>query len=328
MVEKNIEEKQQKSGKLKKTVRLFLVMIVLGAGCIGVWKNPQWIEKIKDLFDNKPKVDVYQQQIDVLTRQISVMNNQMKKFQQKTNMALSELNIPDLSPLYEKIAMIEKMNMNVIDSKADVATVLGVVSRMDKAEHKLDKLSAVTNDSALTLTAVMLVKDKAEQGGNFEYEAGVLKQIVADNPNLKKYAEEMEVIAKKGIVSELSLIKSFDEIYLSVLAMQKENFSKNWKERISDKLNEFVKIKKTNVIEPEFKEDKDWENIKNLVDGGKLYEAAEAIKSLEKAKLPDDASIIKWIDNVNNRLEFYALINALSAQSLATMKVNFLKNIN
>ena len=236
--------------------------------------------------------------------------------------------MPDLSPLYEKIAMIEKMNMNVIDSKADVATVLGMVTRMDKAEHKLDKLSAITNDSALTLTATMLVKDRAEQGGSFEYEAGVLYQIVADNPNLKRYAIEMQKIAKTGISSELDLVRSFGEIYLSILNAQKEDFSKNWKERISDKFNELVKIKKTNAEEPKFEADGGLLNIKNLVDNGQLYEAAEKIKSMSNDKWLNNPKLAEWVVNVENRLNFYALINSISAQSLATMKVNFLKNLN
>lgn len=44
---------------------------------------------------------------------------------------------------------VEKTNLNVIDSKADVATVLGLLTRVDKLEDKLDKMAKVTDEGAL-----------------------------------------------------------------------------------------------------------------------------------------------------------------------------------
>ena len=324
---KNIENKPVGTSRVSKIiVRLFVVLILVVAG-YGVWKYPNLIEYSKSWFVSKPQIDVYQSQIDELKRQVSNLNNQLQMVEGKTSTALSQVKAPNLAPLYDKIAMIEKINMNVIDSKADVSTVLGVVTRMDKAEHKLDKLSAITDDSALTLTAAMLVKDAAEREVGFEYEAGVLSQIVSDNPALKNTAVQIEKFAKTGLVSELKLIKSFDVIYTSILNVQKEDFNKNWKERLTNKLHEIVKVKKTNADEPTFVADKKLENIKAMVDNGQLSEALSELEGSSGDAWISNPQLQGWMAKVKSREEFLSLINSITAQSLASMKVKFLKGM-
>ena len=217
------------------------------------------------------------------------------------------------------------MNLNVIDSKADVATVLGVVTRMDKAEQKLDKLTAVTDDSALVLTGVLLVKDSAERGGNFEYEVEVLSNIAANNPQMAKEVQKLVSFAKDGISSELELVKEFDVIYADLLDKQKTDFDKTWKERLNTKLSEIVQIKKTNEKAPEFSADKNFENIKQYVDAGELFKAASLLVLPENQEWMQNEALQQWVKKVQAREDFYDLIEDLSASSLAALKVNFLK---
>lgn len=65
----------------------------------------------------------------------------------------------------------------MIDSKADVATVLGIITRLDKIEERLDTLAKISDDGALVLTATMMVKESSENGTNFAYEAEILQQL-------------------------------------------------------------------------------------------------------------------------------------------------------
>ena len=327
MPKNNMEDKSVKTFSVTKFIFRTSVVCVLVAVGYGAWKYPVAIEKAKSLFVSEPEVDVYQPQLDVINGKINAMNSQLQFIEKKINASLSQIKAPDLSPLYDKIAMIEKMNVNVIDSKADVATVLGVVTRMDKAEHKLDKLSAVTDDSALVLTATMLVKDAAEKGNGFEYEAGVLTQILSDNPELKTYAVQVEKFAKNGVQSELNLVKSFDNIYAEILNEQKEDFNQNWKERLTNKFNEFVKIKKTNTEDAKFVADAGLEKIKSLVDNGQLYVAAEELDKLSNDVWTKNQKLQEWAMRVKSRKEFLNLINSITAKSLAAMKVKFLKNM-
>ena len=313
-----IEEEKVKRGSFKKALIKLLVLFILAAAAYGAWKNPALIDKAKGLFSSQPKVDVYQQQIDALTMQI-------QSLQQQLAVTKAQIKMPDLSAFDERIKGIEKMNLNVIDSKADVATVLGVVTRMDKAEQKLDKLTAVTDDSALVLTGVLLVKDSAERGGNFEYEVEVLSNIAANNPQMAKEVQKLVSFAKDGISSELELVKEFDVIYADLLDKQKTVFDKTWKERLNTKLSEIVQIKKTNEKAPEFSADKNFENIKQYVDAGELFKAASLLMLPENQEWMQNEALQQWVKKVQAREEFYDLVEDLSASSLAALKVNFLK---
>ena len=313
-----IEEEKTKRGSFKKALIKLLVLLILAAAAYGLWKNPALIDKAKNLFSSQPKEDVYQQQIDALTMQ-------MQSLQQQLAVTKAQIKMPDLSAFDERIKGIEKMNLNVIDSKADVATVLGVVTRMDKAEQKLDKLTAVTDDSALVLTGVLLVKDSAERGGNFEYEVEVLSNIAADNPQMAKEVQNLVPFAKDGISSELELVKEFDVIYADLLDKQKTDFDKTWKERLNTKLSEIVQIKKTNEKAPEFSADKNFENIKQYVDAGELFKAASLLMLPENQEWMQNEALQQWVKKVQAREDFYDLIEDLSASSLAALKVNFLK---
>ena len=313
-----IKEGKVKRGSFKKALIKLLVLFILAAAAYGAWKNPALIDKAKGLFSSQPKVDVYQQQIDALTMQI-------QSLQQQLAVTKAQIKEPDLSAFDERIKGIEKMNLNVIDSKADVATVLGVVTRMDKAEQKLDKLTAVTDDSALVLTGVLLVKDSAERGGNFEYEVEVLSNIAANNPQMAKEVQKLVSFAKDGISSELELVKEFDVIYADLLDKQKTVFDKTWKERLNTKLSEIVQIKKTNEKAPEFSADKNFENIKQYVDAGELFKAASLLMLPENQEWMQNEALQQWVKKVQAREEFYDLVEDLSASSLAALKVNFLK---
>ncbi len=311
------EDSRRPGGFRRFMIKLLILVVLAGAG-YGMWKYPQLWDQLKGAFERTPKEDVYQQQIDAL-------NLRIQRLQQELAATSARIREPNLSGIEAKIAGIEKMNLNVIDSKADVATVLGVVTRMDKAEQKLDKLSAVTDDSALILTGIMLVKDSAERGGSFEYEAEVLNNIVNDNPQMKQKAAGLEVFAKDGIASERQLIQEFNVIYDTLLKEQKNDFDKTWKERLNSKLNEIVQIKKVNAEVPAFTADKSLENIRQYVEKGNLSKAASELLLPQNQEWMKNPALQEWVKKVQNRQDFYDLIRSMSASSLAVMKVNFLK---
>lgn len=316
--EVTVETPQKSYGLKRFAIKLAAAVVIVGAG-YGMWKNPALIEQVRSAFERQPKEDVYQRQLDALTARMQRLQQQMAAV---SSQAMRE---PDLSAIEEKISGIEKMNLNVIDSKADVATVLGVVTRMDKAEQKLDKLSAVTDESALILTGVMLVKDSAERGGSFEYEVEVLSNIVGDNPKMKEKTARLEKFAKDGIVPERQLSKEFAAIYASLLKKQKKDFDKTWKERLNSKLNEIVQIKRVNAEAPEFSADKGLEQVLQLVEEGNLTKAAAELEQPQNAEWMKDAELQEWVAKVKNRDDFYDIIRSMSASSLAVMKVKFLK---
>ena len=138
------KEKQSVSEETKETLKktkfgkFALLLVILVVGGYGVWKNPQVLQKMKSFFAVQETKDMYQVQINTL-------NSQMHSLQQQLALLASQIKEPDLSKVYERFDAIEKMNLNVISSKADVATVLGLVTRVDKNERKSIPLEYFTS---------------------------------------------------------------------------------------------------------------------------------------------------------------------------------------
>lgn len=316
---------ESKPSTMKHVIYKLGLAVVLVVAGYGLWKNPQVVDKtvvivrswMSTSTPDKTEVDK-QMLINNLQQQVNNLQNEMNDLKNRPQNQ-------DFNQFNEKFAALEKTNLNIIDSKADVATVLGLLTRVDKTEQKIDTMAKVTDEGALILTAAMLVKDSAEQGGSFEYEAEVLQQIAENNTNVK---ESIAVIVKnsaQGIKSRPLLMSEFKAIYKKILQEQKEAFDKNWKDRINSKINEIIKVKNTKKDVPEFEADKSLQAIKRLVEAGNLANAIELIQRPENSTLLANESLKNWVSEAKARIEFDKALSKISAGSLAIMKVNFIK---
>jgi SOS-response transcriptional repressor LexA len=134
---------------------------------------------------------------------------------------------PDFSAMQQRIDNIEHISVNTIKSKADVDTVLGLIVRMDNVEGRVADLAKVTNKTALILTATMLVKDAAERGGSFVYEAEVLSELAAGNYKIDKEITIINKVAPNGINSKEELQHKF---YMCPVYGQISAGQPNWAE--------------------------------------------------------------------------------------------------
>lgn len=307
--------------KLKKVLWKSLFLAVIAGGIYVLAVKPELRQKGGDFLGSLwgEKVD-YQAQINRLNMQITDLNAQINKVVQ------AQQNV-DLSYVDEKISNIEKLNRTIIDSKADVATILGLITRMDKAEEKLDTMNKVADDSALILTATMLVKDSAERGGNFEYEIEVLEELTKGTPKFKEPVATMAKYAATGIYTADKLKQQLEDIYNKMLKEQKAAFEKTWKDRLNSKLGELVQIKRVNENAPKFKGDSMLEAVKTALDGD-LKSAMKELEKPENAEKLKITALAEWLKNVEANYEFNAAVNRISAASLAIMKVKFLKKTN
>lgn len=325
MVEKKEPQTTSESaGRHWKSAFFKLILLVLLAGAAyGLWKNPQIVSQIRSAI-SAPEEKTQEQ---TLRQQVFVLQSQIQELQNHVRMLGSGVpgSAEQFAAMNDKIAAIEKTNLNVIDSKADVATVLGLLTRVDKHEQQIDKLAKVTDSSALTLTAVLLVKDSAERGGNYEYEMEVLQQIAGDEPRFRESLKEMEKYSAQGIASQEQLKKEFAAIYKHMLKAQKDEFDQTWQDRINTKLSEIVQIKRVNGEKPKFEADAGLEKIRQDVETGRLPEAVNELKLPANAGLLQNAALKAWLQKAEARLSFYQAVAKISAGSMAIMKVKFLK---
>ena len=139
------------SVKFKKGIKIAVFAAVVAGAGYGLWKNPQVAEQVKNWLGTSAAAEEKENETAVLREEVRDLRVQLNNLQRQF------YEQQDNSVLMEKFANLERYNLNVINSKADVAAVLGLVMRMDKAEQKLEAVAGATDRGALVLTAAMLV---------------------------------------------------------------------------------------------------------------------------------------------------------------------------
>ncbi len=299
------------------------VLLVVVAAGYGLWQKPEVISQAKSFVaafrdaSNAVSNEQLKTEIEALNRRLTVAESENQLLKNR----LESFNATDLTTFNERFSALEKNNLNIIDSKADVATVLGLVTRVDKAETRLDNMAKITDKGALILTAAMLVKEAADEGASFTYEAEVLKQIAEGDQRVKAPVEEIAALAEEGIVSKKYLQSRFSGIYDALLAEQE----KTWKDRLNSQLGKIIKVKKTKAPDKEFEADKGLEKVKSLVAAGDLAKAAQELALPENKKFMEDKALADWYRQLQNKLAFDQAVRRISTSSLVMMKVNFIK---
>lgn len=318
-------------------VRIVIWLFVLGV-LYGLWRNPQIVTNMVDFVTTQTateeSVDGTVAAENDLYREVALLQNQVAQLRaQLDSQTLTGNEVADLSRFDEKLSAIEKQNLNVIDSKADVATVLGVITRLDKIEERLDTLAKISDDGALVLTATMMVRESADNGTSFIYEAEILQQLAKHDSDIKNEVETISRYAREGIKSQNCLIREFETIYrrLAKVKTIQSMEGKSWKEILNIKLNEVVKVKRVNDLaspQNEKEEDDSFDLINNLVKNGDFRQALDELHQLNNPVFTEDTALKQWMEQAQARVNFNQAVANISAHSLALMKVNNLKSNN
>lgn len=265
--EKPAAEKMPKVGvsKLKLFVWLVVILAVIGAAAYpqAVKKAYVYLEELhrRNAVQEPDPLETLRQEVGSLQRQLADMRYRLEN--QAPTTANVMIDDESLAEMKDRLNAIEKQNLNVIDSKADVALVLGLLTRMDKAEAQMGRLAKISDDGALILSATMMIKEAAAKGEPFAYEAEVLDLLARGDEKISQPVAEIVKYAPQGIKSKKTLTDGFNKIYAELLEQQKEEFAKTWKDRLNSKLNEIIKVKRVKEEAPEFEEDKVLEKAKN-----------------------------------------------------------------
>ena len=245
-----------------------IVLGIIGYGAYWLYQNPEsWQKYLQTNIEKEEQKQLINDKLEQLQNQIVSLHEQLRNIPK-----------PDVSEFEQKVASLEKQNLNVIDSKADASIVLGMLTRVDKLENRLDKLSKISDDGALILSAAMLVKQAAEENSDFIYEAEVLNQLTPATASIKKDVALISEYARDGVPSQIDLTKKFKEIYAASTIPNDES-SKDWKERLNDKLNEYIKINKVGETNIKITQTNPMEDLAVLVADGQIKNAVKLIES-------------------------------------------------
>lgn len=331
----NTQQSEVKNSKLKKAVKKTFTFVVILAVLAGsgwyLYKNPQLL----NIKTNSAKVD----KIAALEARIQSLQNQLTILQEGTFSGVSKQeftafkndSLNTLTALNKKIENVADINNEIIDAKASNATVLGVVSRLDSLEKKVNSFGRVSTRGALVLTAALLVKDSADSNRPFVYEAEVLRNL-AQGTNMEAPAEVISSLSTQGIFSKEALINEFNKLYiLSETKEVEEEIKKapeseknqDWKAKINEKLSKLVMIEYHDDNENAKESMQD--EVYRLVNEGELYKAAVLMEGNAKYQSPE---FKKWQENVNAQDNFNNALRQIEALTLAVMKAENLTSAN
>ena len=142
--------------------------------------------------------------------------------------------------------------------------------------------------------------------------------------------EQIQKIAISGVKSNVFLVNRFQVVYNEIAEMHKKEFEKTWKDRLNSKLNQFIKVRRTNNQVPEFEENQTLVNIKKLVDAEDLQSALMMLQQPKNADLlAKSEALQEWVGLVKTKMEFNSAVKQIANNALAVMKVNSInKEIN
>ena len=118
--QEQISDENKKENKESKGIRLVFVkllfILLIGGGAYWFYLYPSVLSNIKQIANNKHNEE------QAVSIQINQLQNQVAALQAQ----ILNIPAPDFSVFENKVASLEKQNLNVIDSKADASIVLGM----------------------------------------------------------------------------------------------------------------------------------------------------------------------------------------------------------
>ena len=231
-----------------------------------------------------------------------------------------------LSDLENKVERTAKLNTTALEDKASVQTVTEMESKIESLKEQVSELSKYSSTGALILTASLMVKETAQKGEPFVYEAEVLR-LLAEGTNMAQTADTIFAYAEKGVPSVLELQNSFKELYAQENTPQEQTpataENTSWKDKLNAKLNTLVSIEYNNKQAPERPEMPD--EVYPLVEKAHFSEALQKIALNPKYQTEKFQA---WEKSVSERLALMNALQNIEAQTLALMKKESLKNQN
>lgn len=308
-----MSEKQQKKSSNTQTLALgaIVLLLLVGGGYV--------------LFENSralmPKMSEDVSEIKLLESKIDALENKIKNIKENDN-------LKELAALNEKLEEKSKSTGEILESKASVSALMGVVERLDRLETNVKNLGQVTSQNALILTAAALTQEAAKSSRPFVYEASVLQEL-SKGTTLQKSAEIIASFAEKGLPSREDLIEKFANLYEENFLKKVEQATDNqdiqtsddWKDKTIRKLKNLVVIEKTNFKSQEGSEILSDEVYRFVREGD--FDAAMLKMEKDQKYQTEDFEI--WKEQVRAEKTFNQEMSKIKALTLGAMKTESLK---
>ena len=309
-------------GRLMARIAMWIIFLAVIA---GLWVKPEILQQIISRFEMPQQTNAAgAPSIKQLEKQLYALQNQMRVLQR--NASNGNFDTESLKARNNRMSNDEKQNIALIETKADKESLMGIINRLDRMEERLNNMAKISDQGALILSAVMMIKDSAEKGNNFEYEAEMLSQLTAQEDQMQNSVRIINSYAQKKIPNKQELQEKFAQVreVVEKAEQEREIKDKNWKERLNMKFQEVVQIKHTNQQENETAQPDLLSAAQKEVDTGHFAQAITLLNAAPEL-VSQNPILQEWISSAQNHINFNQAISQLCSSSLALMKLNYVQ---
>lgn len=294
------------SAFLLKTVELIVLLSIIVIA-VFIWQKPQYFVQWLKVGDN--------QLSSVNSAKIEAIENKLEVLKLIT------------ANSGEKYDLIQQKFEHFDKSKADSEEIINLNNQINYIRGLTQKLSQTSNTGALMLTSAMLIRDNATKGLNCKNEAEGLKILAQNIDNISQDVDFVSSHCNVNFVSDKTIIKNFNDIYKQTEKNLKPQEEQNWKQRLSEKLGEYVQISKHNQpTKEEYNPLNVLLPVKQLVNNSDFSSALNELSKPENQNLLTDENLKNWYDQTKNQLDFYKHLSNITNASLLIMKVENAQN--
>lgn len=177
-------------------------------------------------------------------------------------------------------------------SKADAASVLALMTRMDQTERKLKESSAEKEKAAATLLALYQLREAAFSGQPFQTERQTVLALAVSQPHLLDKVQRLGFAADTGIWTQAALQDSYEDFADKASLSIRLSPKTDWFHKALNALSELVVIRRIDAKGDDMSVDAVLSRAGQAVQKGDIQTAVIVLKSLNA----EPAAVMKdWV---------------------------------
>ena len=313
--QKNLSNSNKESlgKKIKRKLIFFIIILgIIGSVWVAVKSSVQnhALKPIIKKVENSTTAKSVDERLTLLENEIATLKNNTPSVVNSEEIA--EYVRQSINSLRQEL----KQNMAELENKFVPNAQNSAVSVGD------EKIS----QEMLLANGAIMVRDLAEKGLPFAYEAEVLQILAQGNEPAANYVHVIQQYAASGVKGKHSLIEAYKQFYNSFTAQKVETLlatdnvqetkQLSWDKKVWNWFKSLI-VRKKKEAKQVFvaKEDKVYE----LVNSGNLAEALTTMQTDAKYSQFNDKFLHQWQEQVQNYLNFETAVSGLIMNSLANI---------
>ena len=310
----NAVEPQERSVPLK--IKLFLLVLLMLAGGYGYYH-------LKGYFKQEP-ISQPAASENASAIKLKELENRLSKLESVVK------NLPSSAPQTDS-DVLPNIEQRLNDFRAEIfEQIRQSLSEQTSVQTPVAASAAKpTAPEVLLASGALIVRDLAEKGLPFAYEAEVLNIMAQNNEQAQKYTETAQKYADSGIRGKEQLIAEFDKIYPTLgfsdqVTSQPQNEPETAAETAAEnaawhqKMWQWIKkIALHHKKKPQPKFEQETDRIYSLVHEARFAEALQLMKTDDNYANINSPVLNEWCKMAQSYLDFESAVSGLIMNSLA-----------